>query len=71
MSLVFCQLLGPVAWNMGGKARREIAESNGAIGGSGMVTAGWICGIIATALMLLVILFVVFAIIVGAVGSSQ
>ncbi|MFD6352554.1 DUF4190 domain-containing protein [Nocardia tengchongensis] len=71
MSLVFCQLLGPVAWIMGGKARREIAESNGAIGGSGMVTAGWICGIVATAVILLAILFVVFAIIVGAVGASQ
>ncbi|WP_433592115.1 DUF4190 domain-containing protein [Nocardia sp. CA-145437] len=71
MSLVFCQLLGPVAWIMGGKARREIRDSHGAIGGAGMVTAGWICGIVATALMAMVILFVVFAIIVGGVGASQ
>ncbi|MFE3058852.1 DUF4190 domain-containing protein [Nocardia sp. NPDC059239] len=71
MSLVFCQLLGPIAWIMGGKARREISESNGMIGGSGMVTAGWICGIVATALMVLVVLFIVLAIIVGAVGSSH
>ncbi|MEU1209037.1 DUF4190 domain-containing protein [Nocardia sp. NPDC005825] len=71
MSLVFCQLLGPVAWIMGGKARREINESNGMIGGSGMVTAGWICGIVGTALIALTIAFIVLMVIVGAVGASQ
>ncbi|MEC3920484.1 DUF4190 domain-containing protein [Nocardia sp. CDC160] len=71
MSLVFCQLLGPVAWIMGGKARREIQDSGGAIGGSGMVTAGWICGIVSSALLILAVLFIVLMIVVGAASSTS
>ncbi|WNJ58982.1 DUF4190 domain-containing protein [Nocardia seriolae] len=71
MSLVFCPLLGPVAWIMGGSARRELTRSQGAIGGSGMVTAGWICGIIASAGMILLLLFIVFAVIAGSGGSPS
>ncbi|MGV9414252.1 DUF4190 domain-containing protein [Nocardia sp. NPDC003693] len=56
LSLVLCQLLGPVAWIMGAKARREIDYSGGQIGGRGNVQVGYICGIISTCIMGLFIL---------------
>ncbi|MGW4244096.1 hypothetical protein [Nocardia sp. NPDC004722] len=69
MSLVFCQLLGPVAWVMGTRARKEIQASGGAIGGSGMVTAGWICGIVSSSLMIVVVVGFVLLAVIGAVAS--
>lgn len=60
LSLILCQLLGPVAWVMGRSALREIDSSGGAIGGRGIVLAGYVCGIIASILIILaVIAFVV------------
>ncbi|MCU1646574.1 MAG: hypothetical protein JWN03_6849 [Nocardia sp.] len=56
LSLVFCQLLGPVAWIMGSKARKEIEYSEGMLGGRGNVMAGYVCGIIATCMLTLAIL---------------
>ncbi|AYF79535.1 DUF4190 domain-containing protein [Nocardia yunnanensis] len=70
LSLVFCQLIGPVAWVMGSRARKEIQASGGAVGGSGMVNAGWICGIIASSLMILAVLFFVLLAVVGAFASN-
>ncbi len=70
LSLVLCQFLGPVAWVMGRRARDEIDGSQGAIGGRGLVNAGYICGIVATCLLILGLLFLVLGIVVGLVGSS-
>lgn len=56
LSLAFCQLLGPVAWIMASKARKEIDYSGGQLGGRGQVQAGYICGIIATCLLVGVLL---------------
>lgn len=69
LSIVLCQLIGPVAWVLGAKARREIQESNGALGGSGMVTAGWICGIVATGIMIAAVVFFVVLAVIGAASS--
>lgn len=71
LSLVLCQFLGPVAWVMGRRARDEIDASQGTIGGRGLVNAGYICGIVATCLLVLGLLFLVFGIVVGVVGSSS
>ncbi|WP_323791703.1 DUF4190 domain-containing protein [Nocardioides sp.] len=61
LALVLCQLAGPFAWVMGGKARKEIQASNGQIGGLQQVTIGWILGIVSTALLILgVVVAVVF-----------
>ena len=68
LSIVLCQLLGPVAWYMGGKARREIRFAGVPITNSGMVTAGWILGIISS----LIIIFVFIAVVlIGTLGSSS
>lgn len=59
LSLVVCQLLGPVAWVMGNNAIAEIDRNPMAYTNRGTVQAGRICGIISTALTALAILFMV------------
>lgn len=59
VSIVACQVLGPVAWVMGNRALGEIDASGGAIGGRDQVQAGRICGIIGTVLLGLSVLFFV------------
>ena len=54
LSIPCCGLFtGIPAIILGNTARREIALSGGAIGGSGAVTAGFVCGIIGTVLSVL------------------
>ncbi|MFI6871374.1 DUF4190 domain-containing protein [Nocardia sp. NPDC050406] len=71
LSLVFCQILGPVAWIMGSKARKEIDHSGGAIGGRGNVTAGWVCGIIASCLLILAVVIYGGVILVSVVAAAS
>ncbi len=75
LGLALCQALAPVAWFMGSKARKEIAESNGAIGPSQMVTVGWALGIAGSIFLILGLLFLVvyivfFVVIFGAAVST-
>ncbi len=59
---------------MGNRVLREIDSSGGAIGGRGSVQAGRICGIVATVLLALGVVFVIgiFALIaIGAVTSTS
>jgi hypothetical protein len=68
LSLVCCGLLGPVAWVMGNNARSEMAARPNVIWtNKGSVTAGWVCGIVGSVILILSILYfiVVFAIIGG------
>lgn len=60
---IFCCgiILGPIAIVLALNARKEIANSRGALTGEGMATAGLICGIIATALNVLGILIQIIA----------
>jgi hypothetical protein len=58
LGLVCCTPCGPFAWVMGHRALREINSSGGRIGGHGKVLAGYICGIIATALLALTLVIV-------------
>ncbi len=51
LGLVLCQLLGPFAWHMGNKAKREIDANPAAFSGEGEVNAGRIMGIIGTAIL--------------------
>jgi hypothetical protein len=67
------QLCAPFAWYLGNKAKREIEESNGAVGGMGMVNLGRILGIVGTAILALSALVVVGAIaiiVIAAAGSA-
>ncbi len=62
-------LLGPYAWYLGSRVRREIDESGGQQGGRSEASAGMILGVIATVLLVLGTLAVV-AIIAIAAGTS-
>lgn len=71
LSIVFCPLLGPVAWVMGNNDLREMAANRMNPSGRDTTKAGRICGIIGTAVLgfwLAYILFIV--VIMGAFFSS-
>jgi len=70
LSLAVCSLLGPFAWVMGRRVVKEIDASGGRLGGRGAATAGWICGLIATILILVSLLFFVFVIVVSVSTST-
>jgi hypothetical protein len=71
LSLVVCGILGPIAWNMGNKALREIdASPQVTYTNRGNVNAGRICGIIGTAFLALGAVFVVIAVLAAAAGRS-
>ena len=57
--------LGPFAWVMGRRALKEIDSSGGSIGGRRKVWMGYVCGIIATALLVLTVVLAVIGVILG------
>ncbi|CAN5241863.1 hypothetical protein BH09ACT12_BH09ACT12_32680 [soil metagenome] len=68
---VFFGVVGPVAWYMGSKAKKEIEASGGRLGGLQQVTVGWILGIIMSILLAVsvVILLFVFVAVLGVFAS--
>ncbi|MGA8846403.1 MAG: DUF4190 domain-containing protein [Nocardioides sp.] len=64
---VFVGVVGPVAWYLGAKAKREIEASGGRIGGLQQVTVGWILGIIMSILLLIGLAFFL-VVALGALG---
>jgi len=56
-------VLSPFAWAIGVKARREIRQSNGQLGGDGSATAGMVLGIIGTVLLTLAVIALVVLVI--------
>jgi uncharacterized membrane protein YjgN (DUF898 family) len=65
LGLVVCQVLGPFAWSMGNKAQKEMLANPGAYSGDGEINAGRILGIISTAILGLVLLFLVAMVVIG------
>ena len=61
LSIVLCQLLGPVAWKLGSHEIRAITEGRRPSEGLGLAQAGRICGIVGSCLLGLAILFLVFS----------
>ncbi len=72
LSLVICALLGPVAWVMGNNATRDINAGRADPSEQGIITAGKVCGIISTCLMILGCGFyiLIFAFGIGMAGLS-
>jgi hypothetical protein len=73
LGLVVCGVVAPFAWRMGKRTVDEIDASQGQLGGRGSAQAGYILGIIGTALLalgLLALAFVVVLTIIGAATSS-
>ncbi|WP_462418770.1 DUF4190 domain-containing protein [Kytococcus sp. Marseille-QA3725] len=65
VSLLMLPPLGFLPWIMGNRARREIRRSPGVYRNEGLVTAGWILGIVAAVLTLLFVLFIAGMMIFG------
>ncbi|MBE7325399.1 DUF4190 domain-containing protein [Nocardioides sp. Y6] len=72
LSLICCQILGPVAWIMGKKAVAEIDATPGRYSGRDKANIGKILGIIGTVLLVLSILFsiIYFVAIAGMIASD-
>jgi len=60
VGIACCSILGPVAWIMGNNAIREIDASPAAYANRSTVNAGRICGIVATAFLVISIIWIVF-----------
>lgn len=75
LSLFFGGITGPFALFMGRSARREIASRPGVYRDGGLLTAGWVMGIIGTVylgfMVLFIVGYVIFALVIfGAMAAS-
>ena len=61
LSIVLCQILGPVAWKLGSDEIRAITAGRRPPDGLGLAQAGRICGIIGSCLLGLALLFLLFS----------
>jgi len=61
LSIVLCQLLGPVAWKLGSDEIRAITEGRRPPDGLGLAQAGRVCGIVGSCLLGLALLFLLFS----------
>lgn len=66
-----CFPLGIVAWVLGKQSEREIAQSQGRLGGAGVAKAGWITGMIGTIGGLLYVLGIAGFIALSVIADSQ
>ena len=67
---VFFSVVGPVAWVMGYRAKREIEASGGRLGGLSQVTVGYVLGIVMSVLTALVLLLVVGIFVVALIAVA-
>jgi hypothetical protein len=66
LSLVICGLLGPIAWAKGNSAKREMDAQPGVQWSNrGSITAGRICGMIASILLIISVVVVVLVVAAG------
>ena len=61
VGILCCQILGPVAWYLGYQEGQKIRAGQSPAAGEGFAKAGMILGIIGSALLVLTILWFVFA----------
>lgn len=69
----FFPIVGPVAWVLGGRAKREIEASGGRLGGMSQVMVGYVLGIVMSVLMALVLVLflgVMVVVVVVAVAAG-
>ncbi len=76
LSLVVCGIMGPIAWVMGNTDLREMAAGRMDRSGEGATQAGRICGMIATILMIVGLVFSIvifclyFAVFAALIGGA-
>jgi hypothetical protein len=71
IGVFFFPLLGPVAWYLAAKGRRELAAFPGRWRPSGMLTAGFVLGIIGTVFLVLGAMFMLFFIMLIATSTGR
>ncbi len=71
IGVFFFPLLGPVAWYLAAKGRRELAAFPGRWRPSGMLTAGFVLGIIGTVFLALGAMFMLFFIMLIATTAGR
>ena len=71
LSLVVCQILGPIAWVMGNNELAGIDAGRRPPQNRGTAQAGRILGIISTVLMIIGIVFLFLFLIIGLVASTS
>ena len=76
LALLICGLLGPVAWAMGSTDLKKMSAGQMDPSGRGETQAGYVCGIVATILMgiglvFVVLWFVMFAAVIGGAGGPK
>jgi uncharacterized membrane protein YjgN (DUF898 family) len=59
LGIVACQVLAPFAWVIGRKTVAEIDAARGMVGGRGAAQAGYVMGVVGTALLGLSVLLVI------------
>ncbi|HUZ85913.1 MAG TPA: hypothetical protein VNF26_03065 [Candidatus Baltobacterales bacterium] len=64
-------VLGPIAYFLGKAAVRRIETSDGALGGRGAAIAGWVMGVVATAIGAAVTLVWLVVVLVAVSGTSS
>lgn len=70
LGLVFCQLFGPFAWVMGKGDLQRMDQGLMDPEGRSLTQAGMYCGIVATAIIILVLLMLVGGLLLAVVGSA-
>lgn len=75
LGLLVCGLLGPFAWSMGSSDLKKMSAGRMDPSGRGETQAGYICGIVATILMgigliFVVLWFVLFAAVMGGAAAG-
>jgi hypothetical protein len=71
LSLVVCQLLGPVAWVMGNNAIAEIDRNPTAYSNRGSVQAGRICGIVSSVIVIVSVVIIAIVLIAATAASAS
>ena len=66
LGVTICTVCAPFAWWQGQVARNEIDNSGGALEGRGLATAGYVMGIIGSAILGLAIVVIIIVIAAGA-----
>lgn len=69
ISVLCCQLLGPVAWYMGHQARNETKANPSYNQNNTVLTIGWVLGIIATVLFVLGIILNITGVTAGLLSA--
>jgi hypothetical protein len=71
LSLVICQILGPIAWVMGNNELAGIDAGRRPPQNRGTAQAGRILGIISTVLMIIGVAFLLILLFIGLVASAS